>query len=527
LWISYTGTAAGESAEGDVTVRCIETGEEWTIPIAANTVPRPTVAVVLALDQSNSMNFDSGLGLDLPTRGDVLKFGAPPFVEVIQEMHAIGVVAFDHDAYRRSSVTQVGAVTFGAGRTAARTAINEYAPNPEGWTSIGDALELCHNELSPVAGYDIKATVILTDGHETAEKYISEVSDLINERVYAIGLGTAEVIQPATLNVLTNGTGGYMLMTGDMSDDFFRLAKYYMQILAGVTNQDIILDPDGWLVPGEVHRIPFQLSETDISADVILLSTHPSLFSFMLESPNGKLIDPASPGVLQASGNNVSYYRINLPVPLEEGETREGTWHAVLGIKDKEKVKVRSYALRESNPSSHVEVGAIVTSVHGLKYSLSVHTYSNLKMIASEFQTSYEIGSTMNLRIALEEYGLPVRGRATLRIEMERPDRTTGILVPTEVEPGVFETTIPATIPGVYRFRVRASGATLQGNQFTREQILTGTVYRGGDATPPSGMDGPLQLLRRLCSLRCIRFIMLLLILLVIEALLVIMLLFQ
>ncbi|MGY5881937.1 MAG: hypothetical protein RTV31_16945, partial [Candidatus Thorarchaeota archaeon] len=177
--------------------------------------------------------------------------------------------------------------------------------------------------------------------------------------------------------------------------------------------------------------------------------------------------------------------------------------------------------------SSHVQAGDVVAPVHGLRYSLSVHTYSNLKMNASEFQTSYEIGGVMNLRIVLTEYGLPVEDRAIVHIEMERPDKTTGVLVPDEIESGVFEANVPATIPGVYHFRIHASGTTLQGNQFTREQTLTGTVYRGGDASPPSSMDNPLELLKHLCRLRCVRIIMLLLILLVVEALLVIMLLFQ
>ncbi|MFX0107268.1 MAG: hypothetical protein ACFE7R_03215, partial [Candidatus Hodarchaeota archaeon] len=56
IWISFTGTYAGDVAEGTVTVRCLETEEEWTIPIIANTVAPQSVALVMALDISNSMN---------------------------------------------------------------------------------------------------------------------------------------------------------------------------------------------------------------------------------------------------------------------------------------------------------------------------------------------------------------------------------------------------------------------------------------------------------------------------------------
>ena len=59
-------------------------------------------------------------------------------------------------------------------------------------------------------------------------------------------------------------------------------------------------------------------------------------------------------------------------------------------------------------------------------------------------------------------------------------------LLLSETEPGVFETHGTATIPGIYSVRLMASGKTLRGQSFTREQLLTGAVWRGGDQTPPS-----------------------------------------
>ena len=52
--------------------------------------------------------------------------------------------------------------------------------------------------------------------------------------MFAIALGTADQIQPSALMELTNGTGGYLLLTGAIgADDLFRLSKYYLQMLAG------------------------------------------------------------------------------------------------------------------------------------------------------------------------------------------------------------------------------------------------------------------------------------------------------
>lgn len=76
LWVSHTGTTDGDITTGIVTVLLLETGEEWVIPISANTIALPTVGTVLVLDQSNSMTFPSGI-TGFPTRNDILKFAAP------------------------------------------------------------------------------------------------------------------------------------------------------------------------------------------------------------------------------------------------------------------------------------------------------------------------------------------------------------------------------------------------------------------------------------------------------------------
>ena len=62
--------------------------------------------------------------------------------------------------------------------------------------------------------------------------------------------GHARDLDPATLATLCSGTGGSLLLTGDdEGDTFFLLAKYFLQILAGATNAEIVLDPEGYLAP--------------------------------------------------------------------------------------------------------------------------------------------------------------------------------------------------------------------------------------------------------------------------------------
>lgn len=496
VWFTYQGTNDGDMATGTVRIRCTQTGQQWDIPITANTINRPTVVAALALDQSNSMNFDSGIGVGI-TRGDVLKFSAPPFVDVIQDDNALAIFSFDHDPHSGLGVTPVS----GGGRVLANAQLSAYAPNPNGWTSIGEAVAFASGLLSPVTGYDLKAMVVLTDGQENhgpyTRRYIADVRSTINERVYAIGLGRIEVLDPGALLALCNGTDGYLYMTGDLnSDAYFRLAKYYQQILAGVTNNEIVRDPEGWIAPGQEHRIPFWLNETDITATAVLLTPAPFGIRFSIETPNGDLIDPgvAHPMISFGGGSNVAYYRSGLPLPIGAGAAQAGQWHAVLTVDDK---YFRRYLAGLDNyPDLYAQAAA-----HGIRYNFLAQSYSNLRMRARLAQTGNEPGATLTLRAILTEYGLPVGGRATARAELVRPDDSQAILALAEVEPGIFEVSTVAALSGIYRFRVLAEGSTMRGRPFTREQLLTGGVWQGGDRPFPTSETDPRGRDERLCRL--------------------------
>ena len=502
LWLSHTGTTDGDITTGTVTVRLNETGEEWVIPISANTIARPTVGTVLVLDQSASMQWASGLP-GLTARNDVLKFAAPVFVNLLQEDNGIGIVAFDHDAHDRMSVQTVGPVgPFEPVRNTALGVIAAHAPNPAGNTAIGDGIENAHNMLTLATGYDERAMVVFTDGHETASKYIADVAPLINERVFAIGLGTAAQIQPAALTALTNGTGGYLLLTGAVGpDDLFRLSKYYLQILAGVTNHDIVLDPEAAIKPGQIHRIPYDLNEADIGVDVILLcETNMPLIGFALETPAGDFIDPgvaaANPSIEFVSVQGVSFYRMTLPVPIGVAGAGVGKWHVVLKVD--ERYYKRYLAASEKQPEQYQRLKA-----HGVRYSLSVQSYSGFRLQARLLQSGYEPGATLTIRAVLTEYGLPVEGtRARLRAEFTRPDGTTGVLVLNEEAPGtgIYVNKTVAAFSGVYPFRVLANATTLRTRNVTREHLLTGAVWEGGGNPSPTGGEEPADGKEGLCE---------------------------
>ena len=55
IWFGFTGGAAGRRPpEGTMTIHCVETGQDFVFDLTGNTIARPTVAVMLALDQSGS-----------------------------------------------------------------------------------------------------------------------------------------------------------------------------------------------------------------------------------------------------------------------------------------------------------------------------------------------------------------------------------------------------------------------------------------------------------------------------------------
>jgi Common central domain of tyrosinase/von Willebrand factor type A domain len=491
IWFQFTGQAADTTAPDDgVTIHCDETGEDFPITLKANSIERPKVAVMLALDQSASMDWPAGT--TGATRMQLLKEAADHFVGLVQAGNGVGLVRFDHDAYPGLSITEILTDSnFDVGRIQAENAVAAHNTNPAGNTSVGDGVALAHSTILPVTGYQQKALLAFTDGQENSPQLLGDVMGSITVPTFAIGLGSAEQVNTSALIQLTQGTGGYLLLTDHLSSDVdarFRLEKYFLQILAGVSNTDIVLDPAGVIAPGETRRIPFVLNDTDIDATVILLTDRQGPL-LLVESPAGDLLDPATAGAIGATfifRSGLMYYRFTLPVALGAG-AHEGTWHAVL-----------RYA-------GDVEVGTHLDATSHqhlpVRYSVNVQAWSNLRLVARLTQSGFEPGATVIVRATLSEFGVPVSNRATVKADVQRPDGTMTTIALPEVEAGVFEASHAANLPGVYRVRVHAGGSTMRGVPFTREQTLTAAVYYGGNVPPPTSASDPHSRDEALCRL--------------------------
>ncbi|GGK79124.1 M64 family metallopeptidase [Ornithinimicrobium pekingense] len=472
IWLAYTSASAGSTASGSVTVRCDETGQQWTVPITANTVARKTAEAVLVLDRSGSMDEDAGDGTK---KIDKLREAATIFVEAMLPGDGIGLVRFSNNIHRLKDVQDVGAPVSGAGRVDAIAKIAGSQMNPAGRTAIGGALQegaaaLADGQAGAATPYDVEALVVLTDGQENEAPFIDDVAGSITAHTFAIGLGLPYNIDVDKLNRLTQSNNGYLLVTGTLTPDQRRLlTKYFLQVLAGITNAQVVLDPGGDIGVGEEQLIPFSITEADYGMDAIVLTDLPGALTYELEAPDGTRIDPAMLGALgtglRVDRDAVSYYRAGLPVdPGNPRGTHGGTWHVVLRL-DRERL---GDAFWRKHPEGR------------LPYDVVVHSWSSLLFRASARQDTLEPGAEVRLFATLTEYDVVVGAdRSTVWADVLRPDGHLEQVDLSFVGPGWSAAYSLEAGTGLYRIRVRASGSTFAGELFTREQTVTAHAATG------------------------------------------------
>ncbi|HEX6510378.1 MAG TPA: LodA/GoxA family CTQ-dependent oxidase, partial [Chloroflexota bacterium] len=505
LWVLYQTGPVGEHISDQLTVTEASSGATWMIPITANTVARKVAVATLVLDRSGSMSEDRGDG---QSKHDSVVEASSIMVDVMLEGDAIGVVAFNNTASTPESATTLGPAgdPFDPGRMNTKGILAGPGLTPSGSTSIGAGIVAGRNVLNAAGpGFDVRSLVVLTDGVENTPPWIADVAPQIDDFTYAVGLGTPQNTSAAALQAISGNHGGYLLLTGAVSgDNQFILTKYFLQILAGISNAEIVLDPQGVLLPGQRQEIPFQMTEADAGMDVILLTPFPELVDFRLEAPSASVIEPwrsgGSTGIAYSISQGNSYYRVVLPQQLIPGRLDQaGTWKALLTIGRPQRERTDNPPGQDLFPPrwrnaglvpGTSELAASVGERGRLPYSLVVHAYSNLSFKASLVQVSYEPGAKVDIHATLAESGLPTRPGAAVWAEVTRPDGTKPTIHLVETEPGQFSGSFVAAVPGIYQCHVKARGLTRRGNAFRREQTLTAGVWYGGDQPSPTGGQG-------------------------------------
>jgi hypothetical protein len=474
----------------------------WSVNLTATPVAKPRAAVVFVLDRSGSMAIGAG---PAGTRYDLLKSSLQATADVMADNDAIGLVSYDDLVATLAPVTQMGAAPGGTGRTAVSNAISSGDLAPRGLTAIGSGMiqgasVLDAERTNPATPYTRFAMVVMTDGNQNVAPLVGSppVSAAIasfSDSVYAVGLGDVGGVSASTLGAIAS----YMLITGDITsaEQRFRLAKYFIQILASVTNTAIVVDPQGDLHVGVEHRIPFDLTEADASVDVIALSPAAFLLDFRLEAPDGTTIVPgSSPNVLFRSAQDDAFYRVGLPAVPGSTGTHGGRWHAVFSVS--RQGGLQTHGLDAGN------VAAVLRKTGTLPYSLVVQAYSNIAFEVEVNPAVARPGESLALYARLTEYDVPVHGRARVVVEVTAPGGAVTQVPLTETTPGTFGGSAPTAGRGVYVCRFRARGTSLGGRTFTREETRTAAVFvpPPDGATDGSGLGDALdENRRRLCAL--------------------------
>ncbi|MFW6115734.1 MAG: hypothetical protein ACOC7Y_01595 [Chloroflexota bacterium] len=124
------------------------------------------------------------------------------------------------------------------------------------------------------------------------------------------------------------------------------------------------------------HRIPFPLNDIDISGSLILLTPAPDALGSAVETPAGDVIMPATAAELP--GSSFGAERDLLPAsPFGAHPGLRGSRTVALG--------------RGGGQEVFQQV-----ATHGVRYSLTVHAYSNLRLRALLSQNSVEPGATLS-----------------------------------------------------------------------------------------------------------------------------------
>jgi hypothetical protein len=168
-------------------------------------------------------------------------------------------------------------------------------------------------------------------------------------------------------------------------------------------------------------------------------------------------------------------------------------WKAVLGLKKPDEILRELRQIREQR----MELAEFIRRVSEFTqkptpFNLTVHTYSNLRLEATLVQDGFAPGDEVHLTASLWEYQSPLRTDASVWADVVEPDGNRSVLNFTRTAAGSYAATWTTTLPGVYRFGIRAEGKTSGNARFMRAKELTAGVWAGGDRPfdPVGGGNG-------------------------------------
>lgn len=462
------------------------------IDLVANNIITSDSSVALVLDRSGSMGDVANNGF---TKSQLLKNAVGVMHELMQDNDQIGIARFDDVADALLPMTLKSA---GLGTTLTGTGLD-----PRGGTSIGAGILIGSGLINGTgATRPNKAMVVLTDGNENVDPLIGALpAGTINQTTFAVGFGLPGQVSDPVLHQIALNSGGYLLVTGNMTSDAerFSLAKLFIQILKDASRSQTVIDPPGLLGWGGAEQeIPFPLSDTDVTADIVVLCPIPWALTFELRTPTGIVINAGmsgvEPNVRYVVGHDVVYYRLLLPaLPSNAAGSHRGLWKAVLRLPKIDEIWQNLKIAGDRNPRFQEMLVRVRELAEGpVPYQLTAHTYSNLMLDATLRQDSFAVGATIHLDTRLWEYEQLLASEAQVWAEVRDPGGVQNLLPFVRQPDRTYRAETVATRSGIYSFLIRAQGRTSGGSRFERQKTLTAGVWAGGDRpyNPQTGSNG-------------------------------------
>ncbi|WPP49290.1 tyrosinase family protein [Catalinimonas niigatensis] len=461
------------------------TADSWDINLTANVQEREKSAVCLVLDKSFSMTNTDGTSL---SRFEMLETAVDVVRDIMLPDDGIGMVYYDTNENRLFGITQMSA----GGSTNVTNAINNAALNPSGNTAIGKGMiegaDVLGDEIS-LAGtpYDNFAMLVMSDGNQNVQPYVgtpavnTAITD-ISADVYAVGLGSQGSVNDDVLGDIAE----YQLITGTMASDerLFLLTHYFVQILADVSNNDIVVDPIGRLFFDLKHEVEYHINEADMYADVIILSPFAPLITASIITPGGDVIQGSNGNAQHMVNANDQLYRISMPaLPASATGSHAGKWKVVLEL-SAESVREAWKEIAENNQ----DLLKKLSQYQSVPYSVIVQAYSDLNFEMAVDQSSKVAGAKINITATLSQYNVAVEGDVKAKITY--PNGKQKVIPLTAEGDGSYTSSFTGEHSGLYQIRCKAKGKSFAGSTFTREAVRTVSLYRSQPIPPVNDEEG-------------------------------------
>lgn len=447
---------------------------------------------VLAVDQTQSMNFDGRNGLASTAKMDAARAAAKFFVDLSNPIDKIGVISFQRrDQDENGTIVEpielaeprFAMVTAGEGgsdqRPNARAALDLVTPDtapgftgPE--TSPGAGLVEARTMLNAgaVAGH-VRNIVLLTDGLENYPPFWSAAGaggplrpdfDADNIRVDAVGVGSdADDVLLADIAAVT---GGEFRNLNEGSGSLFllsRLADWYKLVDEDVRGEQRFYYAEGFPAHSSRTNVFF---DVEPSLDWMTVAFHSDLdgaYDVNLFAPGSAMpIVVAPPTVTRRQDAKHVVYRVRTPVA--------GRWAYRVQV---HKPSAEFFAVASALTSLTAKVGPRQLARRPTDYLMPIRVWiADRASVRGGLVTGYvRRPDGVKTPVTLSDDGLNMDGAAN---------------------DGIYGFGFPATIPGPYYVHLKATGISSTGIPFERYPwtsfVLHGQHHRPvppGEGIPP------------------------------------------